>query len=361
MKHILLTSRRLMAFACFTLLALVATPVLGADSSSKADAPSYTKLFKYLPTDSSSLAVIDVKAVRASPYFDRATDYLQSKGQVKGLTKLLQSDKEAIDDQSVDRVAVGFPAATGRSAPERSTAVLAGTFNESSLKSIFESEVEGFKSVELDGGLSGFKKENTVAVLLDEKHLLLITGPESYRSRALNTARGKAKSLADGALPTSILKELDTSRGIWMVNSSRSVPGAAEQGIVEIGLALGVADDLEIQAVTRSKSEESAKELEGQLSSARSSNADNPMVKMLGIGPLLKNLEHRRTGAINVATTSMTSTEVDTLIKRLEEMMGGSGSKPLQIPGDRSSDDSSEDASKKEAPSGDDGAEADFN
>ena len=38
---------------------------------------------------------------------------------------------------------------------------------------IFESEVEGFKSVELDGGLSGFKKENTVAVLLDEKHLLL--------------------------------------------------------------------------------------------------------------------------------------------------------------------------------------------
>ena len=360
-----LPTRRLMALACFALFALVASPVLGADSSSKADAPSYKNLFKYLPTDSSSLAVIDVKAVRSSPYFDRATDYLKSQGQVQGLSKLLSSDTEAIEDQSVERVAVGFPATSARSAPERSTAILQGTFSESSMKSLFNSEVEGFTTVDIDDTLKGYQKDDTVAVLLDDSHLLVVSGPSSYRDRALNTARGKAKSLADGSLPTGILEHLDTSKGIWMINNSGSLPKAASEGIVEMGLALGVQKTLDIQAVFRSDSEEAAKELESQLAKASSEHAGNSMVEMLGIGPLLANLKQRREGLIVVATTSMTSSEVDTLIERLEQVVGqmggSSGSNPLQIPGSSSNKNEPKDNTSEDTSSDDDGAEADFN
>jgi hypothetical protein len=354
-------TRRLMAFVCFALFALVATPVLGADSSPKAETPSYKKLFEYLPTDSASLAVIDVKAVRSSPYFDRATDYLKSQGRVEGLSKLLSSDTDAVEDQSVDRVAVGFPATSSSSTPERSTAILQGTFSESSMKSLFTSEVEGFRTVDIDDELKGYQKDDTVAVLLDDSHLLVVKGPNSYRDRALNTARGKAKSLADGSLPTRILTHLDTSKGIWMINNSGSLPKAASEGIVEMGLALGIQGKLDIQAVLRSNSEEAARELEAQLKEASSEHAGNSMVEMLGIGPLLSNLKHRREGLIVVATTSMTSSEVDSLIERLEQVVGQQGQNALPLPGRSSGNDESADTSSDDTSSDDDGAEADFN
>lgn len=356
-----LPTRRLMALACFALFAMVASPVLGADSSSKAETPSYKKLFEYLPTDSASLAVIDVQAVRGSPYFDRATDYLKSQGRVEGLSKLLSSDTKAVENQSVDRVAVGFPATSSRSAPERSTAILQGTFSESSMKSLFTSEVEGFSTVDIDDELKGYQKDDTVAVLLDDSHLLVVKGASSYRDRALNTARGKAKSLADGSLPTRILQHLDTSKGVWMINNSSSLPKAASEGIVEMGLALGVQKTLDIQAVFRSDSEEAAKELEAQLAKAGSEHAGNSMVEMLGIGPLLSNLKQRREGLIVVATTSMTSSEVDTLIERLEQVVGQMGNNALPIPGRSPGSDESADSTSEDASSDDDGAEADFN
>jgi hypothetical protein len=356
-----LPTRRLMALACFALFAMVASPVLGADSSSKAETPSYKKLFEYLPTDSASLAVIDVQAVRGSPYFDRATDYLKSQGRVEGLSKLLSSDTKAVENQSVDRVAVGFPATSSRSTPERSTAILQGTFSESSMKSLFTSEVEGFSTVDIDDELKGYQKDDTVAVLLDDSHLLVVKGASSYRDRALNTARGKAKSLADGSLPTRILQHLDTSKGVWMINNSSSLPKAASEGIVEMGLALGVQKTLDIQAVFRSDSEEAAKELEAQLAKAGSEHAGNSMVEMLGIGPLLSNLKQRREGLIVVATTSMTSSEVDTLIERLEQVVGQMGNNALPIPGRSPGSDESADSTSEDASSDDDGAEADFN
>ena len=370
----LISTRRLITLTFLGLFALVANPAAAETPDSKAAGSAKHDLFSYLPSDSSSLAVIDVDAVRNSPYFDKATDYLESQGQVQGLTKLLESDTKAIEDQSVERVAVGFPAADARTAPERSTAILSGTFSKSSMKTLFTSEVDGFSAVDVGDALVAYKKGDTVAVLLDDSHLLLVTGPSTYRDRALNTAKGKVKSFADGSQPTAILEHLDTSMGIWMVNASSSLPKAASEGIVELGLALGVRDDLEIQAVFRSNSDDAAKKLEGQLSKASSEHAKNPMVEMLGIGPLLSNLKQSRKGTIVVATTSMTSSEVDALIERLEQvigqMKGGSGSSTLPIPqgssggasdSKTSGSDASDSSASEEDASGDDGADADFN
>jgi hypothetical protein len=146
-----------------------------------------------------------------------------------------------------------------------------------------------------------------------------------------------------------------------MINNSGSLPKAASEGIVEMGLALGIQGKLDIQAVLRSNSEEAARELEAQLKEASSEHAGNSMVEMLGIGPLLSNLKHRRDGLIVVATTSMTSSEVDSLIERLEQVVGQQGQNALPLPGRSSGNDESADTSSDDTSSDDDGAEADFN
>lgn len=314
---------------------VVATTLLVALSSAAALAGDVQKeLLDYLPADSRTAGVVDLQKLKQSKYFKDALDAVEKEAGNEDIGKLLQNEGELNLQKDIHFVAMGMPVARvqGGGTPERVVLVMKGDFERKKINAVLEKELEGFEARKVADGVKGWGKKDLEMALLDDEAFFVVLGPESYRKNAWKVAKGKAASFKKTAKANNLTAHLDTDRAAWFV----SRPAQSSEGIEAAGIAVGVANGIDLQIVSHTTSADKAAGLIKQLEEAKSADSSKSMAAMFAATPLLTNLDAEKKGKVAIMTTSMTQAELDSMVAAVKGWVqatrGSQGGGALPIP-----------------------------
>jgi hypothetical protein len=351
------------------LLALPSTAL--ADSSAKAPTG-------YLPADSRFAAEVDVTKLSKTKYFKQAVELFeeQTKEDAK-LAKFFDADSGFDLSSDLQSLAVGLPVSrvTPSQKVEKGVFVLAGSFEADKLISMVKEEYGEMETRKLEDGTQLYRAEQTEFGFPAGDRLVIAMGPKAYRASVWKTATAGAESFDEVAKKEGLLDGLDTDRSIWMVNRVSGTTRAASSNVETAGISIDLGKGIDLQVVSRLSSAASAKEMVQRMEAMKKTGADNPMLSMVGAGPLVTNLTIKHTESSVTATTSMTESELDYLVKNLRQLAASQSRLSIPSSGGKSkeskaseeskqskeSQESTEESSDETSDAKKDGVEADFN
>lgn len=324
-----ISSRLVRLFSTLLFLSLLVPSLALAGDDDKS--ASSRALLSYLPADSQFAAQVDVEKLRKSKYFKRAYNMLeeQAKDDEK-LAELISEDGFDIESD-LSSVAIGLPVSrvSPNTGVNKGVFVMDGSFDEEKIRKLVKEEYDDLETREI-GDMTAFRLDETEFGLPASNRLVITMGPESYRKKVWNLARKGGKSFEKTASDKNLLDGLETDRTLWMVNlitgSMRGPSSSAKSAAISVNLDSG----LDLQVVSRVDDEAAAKEMVQRIGAMKKSAGENPMLSMFGAGPLVENLKVENNKTSVVATTSMTESELDYLVQKVQQIAASQST--LSIP-----------------------------
>jgi hypothetical protein len=297
--------------AILTLLLFLLTPL-----SASADVSN--TLLKYLPADTKITMGVNLNSMRSSD------NYGTLKGFVEGQTpnsQLLSELSKGADGSldSFNSFAMGLPETPSKKPDklQKYTLVIKGHFKKKSVSDLI-SEAKKKKAKDpkvkkqLDN-LSIYTPSNGLAVL--------ISGTPKYRAQTKANLKS-GKNLGSSKRLKGVMGKIDSSAHIWFAGADPT----GRRKIEQLGITLSLKDGLHIDGYGQCTSVAEAKKKTKQLKALRKQGAGNPMLAMFGVGPLLSNLDIKRSKKDIETSSSMSSEEFSQLIKKVQYMMNRTGS-----------------------------------
>lgn len=303
----------------FLLCGFVALAV-GLPSLSWAADPG--KLTEVVPADSRFVGHVDVDGLEKSKYFDQAVEFIKDSPQTDEEFAAFFDGTGEIDIRSdLDTLAVGLPVARLDRAKEdqRRVFALEGDFDEEKIKGLVEENYSDVSTRKLDDETTVYAVGEAEFAVPNSDRLVVAVGPESYRKTVWSLVQGNGTSFRDKAKSDGLLEGVDTSRAVWMLSRvSKSMRGPSSN-VQTATVSLDLVGGLDLQVVSHVGSESNAKSMMKRLEAMKKSGANNPMLGMFGATPLIENLEIDRDNTTVTADTSMTESELDTLISKVKQ------------------------------------------
>jgi len=333
-------SRRIALAGLFASL-LLAIPSLPTDVR----AEGADELVNYLPGDSRFAARIDVDALRGTQYFDRAIEFLEERAKQDDSVPDVLDSSAAFDPRSdLHGVAVGLP--VSRISPsqnvQRAVVAVSADFQESDFAEYLEQQFSDVSTHELDSGSTVYETDGRAFVVPTSNRLVAVLGPESYRNKVWGLLDGEGTSFSKVSDRQGLLTGIDTSRMIWMVNRIPNSGSGGSSKARSAAVGIQLASRVDLQMVTVGHSESDAESMSKRVKSLKETWSENRMLKMMGAGPLVTNLEVERNGSRVTATTSMTDSEFDYFVDRVRQL--SEGQSKLSIPSGGAEESTSEDS-----------------
>ncbi len=341
--------------------ALVLAPSLA--SAADGDAGDAREPLAYLPGDSRFASHVDVEKLRTSKYFDQVVEYLEGRSGEEGsrgarLAGFLTGENGFDIESDLETIAVGLPVSRFKSPStvEHGTFVLAGDFEPDTIRSLIREERDDVQSRE-QAGLELLQTERAEIGFPSSNRLIVAMGPTSYRDGVWKLAAEGGTSFADTGQKQGLFEGIDRSRMVWMVNHLVDEAEQSDPKVDSAGVSIEIDTGIDLQIVSHITDEAHAENIVEQVEEMKKSGGENPMVAMLGAGPLVDNLAVERDGLTVELTTSMNEAELDALVASLRQMVesqsrmsmpssgaGGDGESSGQSSGEASdeTDDSSE-------------------
>lgn len=149
-------------------------------------------------------------------------------------------------------------------------------------------------------------------------------GEKAYRDASWEVVANNKPSAKSNKHLAGLVDSIDTSRGLWVVgDAALFAENAAMDSPPTGGFALSADIDAGLVAellLDMSGSDE-AKSVVKELEEAIEEAQNRAMMSILGFKPLLANLEMRRSGARVSMESTMTESEVDTMIQSVDQLI----------------------------------------
>lgn len=295
---------------------LIAPTQASAQSSSK-------QLTDYLSSQEQVVLGLNFDRLRKSKYFGDVTKMANGNASVSQVISLL-ADADIDFSTDITALTVGVPVLDVQKSLEQRTfsAVISGKFDNAKLLSALKAKKIDFKSSKL-GKRTLYTHDNIVFTFAKKGVLLMASGPDGYRTRAVQALANSKKSVAKTDFFKNIIDGVKTSQGVWMVANAATAPASASAKAKanEVAMSLDVTSGLMLEILFELENKKSAAEILGQLNSMSQQFANNPMVAMVGAKPLVANLKSSQNGTRVTTTTRLNPAELDNLLKNAGQML----------------------------------------
>jgi hypothetical protein len=314
---------------------------------SPAAAQSSNDLTRYVPAKTQLLIGLNINKLTSSKYYEQALNWARANSQDDDFFEVLEEDANLDLSKDLTAMVISIPDAKADPAKQERTFTMAasGSFDKDELVEAVKEKHDNIK--ETKRGKQTVYTAGEFEFTFPAKGVLWVSaGPEAYRKGAWKAATNKKHSVQSNSLIKGLLGDIDASRGFWMVGDTSWIDPQAAQGGPQpesIGLSVDISKGLVLDLLSDMPSAEEAKGAAKQLDELKQTSGKNPMLSMLGVTPLVKNLSVSQDGArINIATR-MTASEFDVMIQRVTQMAqsqmqgGGPGNAPSQpVPNEKS-------------------------
>ncbi len=298
-----------------------------------ASAESAQKLVQRLPGSNQLIVGVEVGAVKTSPLYKETMEWVRSKSNLTELLTLLESDGGFNLDKDLHSVAMvspEVPTSVDRALQIPFTIALSGKFDRDKITAAIKTKFPEMSE----------RKEAKVAVLTTDKHdlgfiddetLVIVSGTKPYQASSWKGLTGK-KSKHNSKF-AAIVTDVANEHGMWVLMDSSATSAVDAQGAKAVfsAMAVRLADNMGITLLSHFNDAKAA-ELALQATEKMKIEAQsNPMVSMMGLGPLLKNMAIKQDKSKVWITSSMTVAESRALLTRVRSIAERSqGLKPSQ-------------------------------
>ena len=279
-------------------------------------------LVEELPGGHNTLVAIDFDQLRQSPFFAPSMEMIYQNSQVGSQVRAIEERLgiSARDDvQKMVVVTDGPPLSaamltnpmgafeSGEIAPTGSTVFIRGRLEADQILS----RMSGEEAPSAHLRLPDFDLHR-----VDERTLAVISGPDTYRTRA---NQGFSNRTGLDARFRQGLTRLGNSQGLYIMTAPNLQADAQALGPAATFAAVGVemASEVRFVVLLTMKEEEAAKKSKEDLTNLRQQAAGNPMLGIFGLRPLVQNLAISRDKDVITLQTSMTNSEARVLLQRI--------------------------------------------
>lgn len=304
-------------------------------------AQSPEKLTRYLPSQTEMVVGIDVAKLSKSKYYKQALTWARKSASDADKKVFETLEKEANLDLSKDlhSIAIAIPnTQVGSGTNQRHfTAAISGKFDKKKLLATIKKNNPNFKKTK-QGKTTVYTTGDSYFTFPKKSVLWVTAGPDKYRKQAFKALANSKHSVKANKLFKGLMGAVNTSRSFWLLgDTSKMKTQAAGAGPQPNSLAvtMDINNGLNLDLLADMPTKEDAKSAVAQMKSLKQQSAQNPMVSVVGAGPLVSNLATKQDGTKLLASTTMTAAEFDTLIQRVKQlaaaqMQGGGATMPTQ-------------------------------
>ncbi len=272
---------------------------------------------------------VNFDEIRESPLYDRAITMARSQPGIDHMLAELESSMDidistdltsllvASEFPPLNQRMLSSPAAAMQGAAQGSGntfAVVTGAFDSHSILQKLSEDHDGERPLDLDG-------RNTTLVAMDSDKLAIFMGDGSFRDGAMDLLS------TTGALDDKYqqgLQSLGDRSGIFLLTS----PNIDDEELAEeadasfVGLAMsGGPRNVHISTLVTLSDEESASAMLEEVDEARTQAAQNPLISLFGVRPLLDNLSLQQDGHHVFMETTMPNRNALRLAQRLGNIL----------------------------------------
>lgn len=296
------------------LVLLTLTLMLLGTFTSSASAQS-RDLVRYAPGEAQFLIGFNADALRPAPAYEDFIKFLKNQPGISETLKVLEEDGGLNIEDDLAHILVALPEpVTDPSKEQTMTIAVEGTFEPERLIEAAKKRMDGL-STEKVKDQTHFVSGDLSFGFVTPKILVLTRGDSSFRDATWKAVGNKKASAESSSEVKRVLGQITTTRGAWVVGLTADLPQRGPK-MNSAGITLDIVKGLKIDMVSNMASKEAADQAATEMDGLKSQTA-NPMVKMLGAGPLLDNLKVTKAKKrVNVAT-SMTASELETFIRQL--------------------------------------------
>lgn len=308
------------------LVALAAALLVVALTPALASAQTSANLTRFLPQKTQLVVGLNVDKLRQSKYFKEALTWAHQNAGNQDFLSVLEKQGHLDVSKDIDAIVVSVPATNVNSNGQQKhfTVALAGHFEKDKLVAAIKKKHGDFKTGK-HGKYTVYSKGNMEFTFPKDGVMWLTTGSDAYRKGAWAAVASAKKSVQTNPLFNGLLKEVNTSQGVWLMGDTAHMAHAKVQGAQShppksIALSVDISKGLDLHMFAEMATKKDAKTAIEQINAYKSQGGQSAMLAMMGAGPLLTNLTAKQDGAKLRASTTMTATQFDTMVQWLKQI-----------------------------------------
>lgn len=295
-------------------------------SPSFAFAQSSKQLSEYISYQEQIVLGVNFDELRKSKYYSMAEEMAKSSAAINDMLTLL--DEAGVDfSTDITALTMGVPLLdVEKSLAERTYSVaISGKFDSKKLLETLQAKKVAFKTSEL-GKKKLYTADNIAFTFPKDGVLLVTSGPDAYRTRALSPLKGADKSVTKAGYFQRIFKDVKSASGVWVVANAASGPNPKSKELaVSLDISSGLAAEILMEMVDETSAAAALEHAQAQIQAS----ASNPMLAMVGAKPLLTNIKSTHKGTRVTHTTKMSPQELDVLVRNARGFVEGQMKKQM--------------------------------
>lgn len=295
------------------LVALMALLLLPAPS----EAGEVDRLARVLPDGNKVVIGMDVNGLRTSPFYKEGLDFVKNQPSIGPMLMLLENAASFDVNRDLHALVMGspeLPASVERAGKLPFTLAVSGTFNQEEL---LQAARERFGGVveRKEGKISVLRSENLEFGFISANTFVMATGPDPFL-KSLWTAVATTGGQRNAAF-VNLKKDVGASQHIWLLLDTRSAQASQGPKTEMAGMGVRLNPGLQLTVLSKMASEDDALEAAGQAQAMKENSANDPMMALMGVGPLIQNLEVSHEEKEMRMTSSMTEGQTRALLTRI--------------------------------------------
>lgn len=309
-------------------------------------------LIVYAPKSSKLVMGANIAALKPSPLYKDMMAVIRSRDTFNEFLTFLETDGGLNIDRDIESIMVAMPdvSMNPNQAKTNDTISLAvrGKFDRAKLLAALNKRSPDHV-VEGKGPTARHHVGEFTVAFITDTDLVMTIGDAEFQAKTWAAVSDKKASAAANKDISTISKKINLTRSLWLVGVTNSLPtNGAKMNVA--GLTVDLISGLKIEIVATMNSKDDVKKSLEDFENLKKDVA-NPMVTMMGATPLLKNLKASAKGLDVNVTTSMSPSELQTMVENLKNAMV-SGASPVAPPATKGSLENAKPVK---------GADADFN
>lgn len=262
---------------------------------------------------------LEVGAVQSSPLYKETMAWVRTQSVVSDILSLLETESDfniEKDLHSLVMVSPEIPTGVDDLSTLPFTIALSGKFDQDAITKAAKTKFPDFVERK-EAKLTILGADKRELGFIDGNTLVVASGSKSYLS---NTWKKLAsQKTTHNAKFKPILSDVVAEHGGWILIDSKSMATGATKGPKAnlSALAFRMSDKLFLTMLSHLQDESAATQAVQETEKLKAEAQSNPMITMMGLGPLLKNMAVKQDKSKLWITSSMTELETRTLLTRM--------------------------------------------
>lgn len=290
------------------------------------------ELTRYTPVSSQVLIGFNIGPLKDAPIYQQLLGFVRSEPKVAAVMMFLQEDGGLDIEKDINGVLLAFPKvadATKKKGADSLSVVVNGKFDKTRLLEAARKRYPAMKTTG-EGENAKYEMETFTFSFASPTNLVLTMGKDEFIQATWTAVASKKASAAANKEVTRVMKQINTSRGLWLVGITKEMNQTSGAQMNSAGLTVDLTNGLQMEMIGNMATVKDAKQAEKEFSDLRK-QGENPMVAMVGAKSLVDNLKASRKKKVVTMTTRMSQPEFDNMTKQMGAILA-QGSTPMPRP-----------------------------